>query len=134
MHDTVHIRPYSITVHTAILVPSAAPDPIPPTFDEVGKRSALLSWSIPSNWGRNGIITHYRVELSMNDGFGFRIVRNITVSVQDPSFDGPFITSHLVTDLTPFTGYSFRVAAVNDAGVGRFAGRIISFKTDPDCE
>ena len=70
----------------------------------------------------------------MNDGVGFRIVRNITVSVDNPSFNGPFITSYLVTDLTPFTGYYFRVAAINDAGVGPFAGRIILFKTDPDCE
>ena len=41
---------------------------------------------------------------------------------------------HNVTDLTPFTGHYFRVAAVNDAGVGPFSRSYKGFTTKPDCE
>ena len=61
-------------------------------------------------------------------------MRNITVPVKDPSFHGPSTVTHNLTDLTPFTNYYFRVAAVNDAGVGPFNHPYKSFKTEPDCE
>ena len=65
---------------------------------------------------------------------GLRNVRNITVPVEDPSFDEPSEVTHNVTDLTPFTKYNFRVAAVNDAGVGPFSRPYKGFTTQPDCE
>ena len=64
----------------------------------------------------------------------YRNVRNITVPVEDPSFDGPSTITHTFTDLTPFTLYRFRVAAINDDGVGPFTHPYTSIATEPDCE
>ena len=119
--------------HLAIsLAPSAAPDSL--TIVERRPRSTLLKWLIPPRVGRNGIIIQYRVELFMRDGSESTPVRNIEVSVENSSFNQPSIITLNVTDLTPFTDYSVRVAAVNDAGVGPFDGTILRFKTNPDCE
>ena len=74
------------------------------------------------------------MELSILKQSGLRNVRNITVTVEDPSFDKPSNVIHNVTDLTPFTGHYFRVAAVNDAGVGPFSRSYKGFTTKPDCE
>ena len=113
-------------------VPSVAPGS--PTIVEVRSRSALLQWSIPPRSGRNGIIVQYRVELSVFKESKIRIARNITVIVEDPSFDEPSNITHNVTDLTPFTGYYVRVAAVNDAGAGPLSHLHTRFVTKPDCE
>ena len=82
---------------------------------EPRSRSAPLQWSLPPKKGRNGIITGYIVELwvYVTEDREFRSIRNITVPNDRP----PDIT-YLVTGLTPFTRYAWRVAAVNDAGVG----------------
>ena len=81
---------------------------------EPRSRSAPLQWSLPPKKGRNGIITQYIVELWVyvtEDG-EFRSIRNITVPNNSPNI------TYLVTDLTPYTKYAWKVAAVNDAGVG----------------
>ena len=113
-------------------VPSIAPDS--PTTSEVRSRSALLKWSIPPRSGRKGIIVRYRVNLSIFKQSEIRNVRNITVPVEDPSFGEPSTITHNVTGLTPFTEYYFRVAAINDAGVGPFSRPYKVFVTKPDCE
>ena len=114
------------------LAPSAAPDGL--TIVERRSRSTLLKWLMPPREGRNGIIIQYRVELFMQDRTESTSVRNIEVSVKNSSFNQPSIITLDVTDLTPFTDYSIRMAAVNDAGVGPFDGTILRFKTNPDCE
>ena len=82
---------------------------------EPRSRSALLQWLLPPKEGRNGIILQYIVELSVYvlEVGEFRSIRNITV----PN-DRPPDISYLVTGLTPYTRYAWKVAAVNDAGVG----------------
>ena len=72
------------------------------------------------------------MELSVFKESKIRIVRNITVTVEDPLFNEPSNVTHNVTDLSPFTDYFFEVAAINDAGVGPFT--YASFETNPDCE
>ena len=82
---------------------------------EPRSRSAPLQWSLPPKEGRNGIITQYIVELwvYVTEDREFKNIRSITVPNDRP----PDIT-YLVTGLTPYTRYVWKVAAVNDAGVG----------------
>ena len=82
---------------------------------EPRSRSALLQWSLPPKVGRNGIILQYIVKLSVHvpEVREFRSIRNITV----PN-DRPPDIIYLLTGLTPYTRYAWKVAAVNDAGVG----------------
>ena len=58
----------------------------------------------------------------------FKSIRNITVPNDRP----PDIT-YLVTGLTPYTRYAWRVAAVNDAGVGVLTSSSV-FRTLDDGE
>ena len=74
------------------------------------------------------------MELSIFKQSEYGNVRNITVPVEDPSFNEPSDVTHNVTDLTPFTWYHFRVAAVNDAGDGPLSHPYKRFATDQDCE
>ena len=93
-------------------------------------RSAPLQWSLPPKKGRNGIITQYIVELSVyvTEDREFQNIRSITVPNDRP----PNIT-YLVTRLTPYTRYAWKVAAVNDAGVGVLTSSYV-FKTLDDGE
>ena len=97
---------------------------------EPRSRSALLRWLLPPKEGRNGIITHYLVELWVyvtEDG-EYKSIRNITVPNDRP----PNITYN-VTGLTPYTKYAWKVAAANDAGLG-FLTSSIDFTTLEDGE
>ena len=58
----------------------------------------------------------------------FRSIRNITVPNDRP----PDIT-YFVTALTPYTRYAWKVAAVNDAGVGVLTSSYV-FRTLDDGE
>ena len=58
----------------------------------------------------------------------FKSIRNITVPNDRP----PDIT-YLVTGLTPYTRYAWKVAAVNDAGVGVLTSSYV-FRTLDDGE
>ena len=97
---------------------------------EPRSRSVPLQWSLPPKEGRNGIITHYIVQLwvYVTEDREFRSIRNITVPNDRP----PDISCN-VTGLTPYTRYTWKVAAVNDAGVGVLT-RSIDFKTLEDGE
>ena len=97
---------------------------------EPRSRRAPLQWSLPPKKGRNGIITQYIVELSVyvTEDREFKNIRNITVPNDRP----PDIT-YLVTGLTPYTRYAWKVAAVNDAGVGVLTSSYV-FKTLDDGE
>ena len=111
-----------------LLVPVLAPVVTSPV--EPRSRSAPLQWSLPPKEGRNGIITQYILELwvYVTKDREFRSIRNITVPNDRP----PNIT-YLVTGLTPYTRYAWKVAAVNDAGVGVLTSSI-DFKTLEDGE
>ena len=100
---------------------------------EPRSRSALLQWSLPPKKGRNGIITQYIMELwvYVPEVEEFRSIRNITVP-NDTPHDSPNITYN-VTALTPYTSYAWKVAAVNDAGVGVLTSSI-DFTTLQDGE
>ena len=48
-------------------------------------------------------------------------VRNFTVIIDNPTFHEPTTSQYSLTNLTPHTYYSWRVAAVNEAGMGPFS-------------
>ena len=88
-------------------------------------KSVVLQWSIPPRTGRNGIILQYAVRLyvteTMPQGRKMRSVGNFTVVIDNPTFDEPTTSQYTPTNLTPHTHYSWRVAAVNEAGMGPFS-------------
>ena len=53
----------------------------------------------------NGVVIHYIINVTKVD-----TVETLTINVTD--------TEHEMTGLTPYTNYTFTVAAVNGAGVG----------------
>ncbi|MBC8364995.1 MAG: fibronectin type III domain-containing protein [Actinobacteria bacterium] len=73
-----------------------------------GSTQVSLSWSAPSGDGGSAV-TGYRVEQSTNSGLAW------TTVVADT---GSTSTSYAVTGLTNGSAYSFRVTAVNAAGMG----------------
>ena len=109
------------------LVPVLAPVVTSPV--EPRSRSAPLQWSLPPKEGRNGNVTQYILELWVYVTLEreFKSIRNITV------FNDRRNITYLVTDLTPYTRYTWKVAAVNDAGVGVLTSSI-DFKTLEDGE
>ena len=123
----VHILYYFGVLTYCLLAPVLAPVVTSPV--EPRSRSAPLQWSLPPTEGRNGIITQYIVELwvYVTEDREFKSIRNITILNDSPNI------TYNVTGLTPFTRYAWRVAAVNDAGVGVLTSSHV-FKTLDDGE
>jgi hypothetical protein len=105
----------------------SAPVLAPKSLNHTSKTSTSvnLHWSIPSNDSRNGIILQYAVRLyiteSVSQGRRVRSVGNYTVVIDNPTFDEPTTSQYTLATLTPHTYYRWRVAAVNDAGMGPFS-------------
>ena len=95
---------------------------------ENGAHWAVVAWGIPPEAGRNGIIISYIVLLLDTHG---AVVRNETVTGQDPTFDSPQSLAHNLTSLKPYTRYVWRVAATTTAGTGPFSsiGTMAHFRT-----
>ena len=95
---------------------------------EIGTRWAMVGWSIPPEAGRNGIIITYIVQLTDTHG---AVIWNVTVAVQDPTFDSPQSLARNLTSLKPYTKYLWRVAATTTAGAGPFTlvGASAKFRT-----
>ena len=110
--------------------PFAAPSAAPVMHEvrKIGAHWAVVSWGIPPQAERNGIIISYIVQLLDTDG---AVVRNETVAVQDPTFDSPQSLAHNLTSLNPYTRYVWRVAATTTAGTGPFSsiGTMAHFHT-----
>ena len=87
--------------------PSAAP--IAVRLSAVTSSSITVQWEMVPCIHRNGDITGYSVQYA---GSG---------STQTMSVSGGDVTETTITGLTASTTYSVRVAAVNDAGTGRYS-------------
>ena len=87
-------------------------------------RSATLQWSPPPVLSRNGILTHYVVVLA-NETWNIIQSHNVTVDLRSRrAADGEGDTqSYIAKDLTPFTNYTWEVAAVSDFGSGPTSDR-----------
>ena len=82
-------------------VVSSAPDVSQLT--DVADTSVILDWT--ESTMPNGVVIHYIINVTK-----FDTVETFTINVTD--------TEHEVTGLTPYTNYTFTVAAVNGAGMG----------------
>ncbi len=69
---------------------------------------------------RNGIITHYIIQ------YGVGTNRNMSINTQSSA------TTHLITDLKPFTNYTFTVAGVNSVNRGPFSAASGNTRTAED--
>jgi len=113
-----------------------------PTVSGVQSRDVIITWSYPSYDG-GSLITHYIIEQKLVSSFGMsspaQSDTNWMLSVGNVSNS----LMSRVTSLTPYTGYQFRVVAVNVAGSGTpslpsmaivtlEAGRCVKFYT-PVC-
>ena len=111
----LHYHPVLLDPLTLPTAPSAPPEEV--VVREKGGHWAVVSWGIPPEAGRNGIIISYIVQLLDTHG---AVVRIETVVVEDPTFDSPQSLAHNLTSLKPYTIYLCRVAATTTAGVGPF--------------
>lgn len=106
--QTSHIcNSSSCLVHTLFLTaPSAPPDMI--SVSEVYSDSVDLSWSPPPPEYHNGEITGYNVTVTATtSGVTFTIFSAIN--------------STIIRSLTPFTTYTYSVAAVTRGGIGPYS-------------
>ncbi len=71
--------------------------------------NVTLTWTQINVSHRNGIIIRYMIQ------YGVRTNRNITITTTSSA------TTHLITDLKPFTNYTFTVAGVNSVSTGPFS-------------
>ena len=102
MIDRIHFIP----------VPSGAPQNL--TIINSTSTSVTISWNSVKCVHRNGLIIHYTITYSPVDSTDQMTDR---VNITDPDNGG----SYTASGLQPSTNYVFRVAAVNDAGLGVFA-------------
>ena len=126
-HDEIYL--HDLMGLIIFFPPPAAPSapPVMREVKEIRARWAVVGWGIPLETGRNGIIISYIVQLLDMKG---AVVRNVTVAVQNPTFDSPQSLAHNLTSLKPYTSYVWRVAATTAAGSGPFSiGTMARFST-----
>lgn len=90
---------------------AAASAPGTPSVSNIGPTSLDLAWAAPSNLG-GGTLSGYRVQRATNSAFTQNVVTT----------DGGTARTRAITGLTPGVDYWFRVAALNEAGVGAYSG------------
>ena len=117
MHGTEYIPGATLTVDVNGKVVSIAPDlppsvPGPPTNvnGDPGNGAVFLRWTQPRDNGRSPIFD-YKIEYSLNNG-------EIWTEVNDTISDE---TSLTITNLVNDQRYIFRVAAINNIGVGQYS-------------
>ena len=91
------------------------------------KKNATLHWGIPPVSGRNGIITSYTVEWTS----GVQQTSPINYTTSKPNFTHPERILGTLKGLSPYTNYTWRIAAVNINGTGPFSPWS-NFSTDED--
>ncbi len=98
----------------------AAPTGSPgvPTASVIMSTNITLTWTEIDCLDRNGVITSYII--LYREG----TIRNITITSPSSA------TTHLISDLKPFTEYTFIVAGVNSVGTGPYSGSSRLIRTD----
>jgi hypothetical protein len=105
---------YSATSSPVVPV---APPAVPKSLTATpGNTKVLLQWTAPSDGGRP--ITNYAIQYSMNNG------RSWTTFARTAST----ATNATVTGLTNGRNYVFRVAAINELGMGAFTQKTNAIK------
>ncbi len=79
-----------------------------------------LIWTQINVSQRNGIIPRYIIQ------YGEGNTRDMTITTPSSA------TTHLITGLKPFTGYTFTVAGVNSVNRGPFSGSSEIIRTAED--
>ncbi len=79
-----------------------------------------LTWTQIDCLDRNGIITSYIIQ------YGVGTNRNVTITTPSSA------TTHLITDLKPFTKYTFTVAGANSINTGPFSSDNGTIRTEQD--
>ena len=97
-----------------IAVPSEVPQNL--TIINSTSTSVTISWESVECIRRNGLITHYIVGYA-RDGANSQWHVNVTVNITNQDDGG----SYTATGIDNTTRYTFKVAAVNEAGVGLYA-------------
>ena len=105
-----------LIIHTYVISLIVVPT-VPRSLSSVDATDAnvTLQWMEPDM--PNGVITRYQVEYRM--------------AFSDDSFVSQNATSltYIVTGLSPFTEYEFRVAAATRVGLGPYSGVVATFTT-----
>ncbi len=86
-------------------------EPLNLKAEAIGTSQVNLRWFTPDHDG-GAPITGYRIETSLDKGNSWQLVT---------ANSGTNLTSHEHTDLTAATTYRYRVAAINEAGQGRWS-------------
>ncbi len=106
--------------HVTFFVAAPTGSPGVPTASVIMSTNITLTWTEISILMRNGIITVYVIK------YGVGTTRNITINSASNS------TTHLITDLKPFTEYTFTVAGVNSVNTGPFSSTSRIIRTAED--
>ena len=93
--------------------PSAPPTSV--SVSEVTSSSITVQWGPVDCIHRNGNITGYSVQYKV---MGSGNTQNMFIS-------GGSATEAIISNLTPSTTYTVRVATVNDAGTGELSSRLL---------
>ncbi|MDZ7577798.1 MAG: fibronectin type III domain-containing protein [Candidatus Nanopelagicales bacterium] len=89
---------------------TAVPGPARSVGGVAGNGRAIVSWTAPASTGGSAV-TGYRIQRRAGSGSWATVVGNT----------GSVARSRMVTGLSNGTSYTFRVAAINSAGVGAFS-------------
>ena len=101
------------------VVPSGFPGML--TVTSLTSTNISLTWTPITCIEQNGIITSYDIQ------YGQRSTRDMMITTSSA-------TSHTISDLLPFTYYTFRVAGVNSEGMGPFSSETELIRTNEDSE
>lgn len=88
-----------------------------PTVSEIQPRDVVVTWAMPSSDGGTPI-THYIIEQRLVSLFGTSSPDNTGWMVSIGNVGGNNSLMGRVSSLNPYSGYQFRVKAVNMAGSG----------------
>ena len=102
----------SLFVCSVIPVPSGAPQ----NFNS-NSTSVFISWDSVECIHRTGLIIHYLLVYEPVDACGNSLATITIVNSGEPDDGG----NYMATGLDPSSSYLFKVAAVNNIGIGPFA-------------
>ncbi len=102
------------------VAPSGSPGIPSAVANTIMSTNITLTWTEINMAQRNGIITHYIIQ------YGVGTNRNMSINTQSSA------TTHLITDLKPFTNYTFTVAGVNSVNRGPFSAASGNTRTAED--
>ena len=101
-------------IYNVLSVPSKAPQNL--TIINITSTSVTISWDSVECIHRNGLITQYLLIIRPVDTSDSNLEKFVTLNSDGPDNGG----GYMATALQPSVSYMFKVAAINNNGIGPF--------------